>query len=458
MSRKKNQERGRGRTSRKLPQQLECVNLDAAGIDVGAEAHYVAVPSDRDEFPVRTFSAFTADLERLTQWLRDCGIQTIAMEATGVYWIPLFELLESKGFAVCLVNPKHLKTVPGRKTDVLDCQWLQKLHTFGLLAASFRPPEEICKLRSYMRQRAMLVECSSTHIQHMQKALTEMNVKLQHVVSDIMGVTGLSIIDAILSGERDPHVLASLRNERCKRDQATIALALQGNWRDEHLFSLQQARELHQVYAEKIHQCDVQIEAQLGLLPDKTPAGSLAKPPRRWRRKNQLHFDARNRLIETTGVDLTEVTGLDTHTVLKLLSETGSDMTPWKTEKHFTSWLGLAPGNKKSGGKQLSGRRAPRNHRAATIFRLAAQTLHHADCALGAFLRRLKQRLGPAKAITATARKLAVVYYKMLRDRKPYQDLGKDYYEAAYRTRVLKNLERRAKSLGYTLIPNELQT
>jgi transposase len=457
MSHKKNQGIGRGRR-RQLPQQLECVNLDAAGIDVGAEEHYVAVPSDRDEYPVQTFSAFTPDLERLAQWLQDCGIKTIAMEATGVYWIPLFELLESKGFAVCLVNPKHLKTVPGRKTDVLDCQWLQKLHTFGLLSPSFRPPEEICKLRSYMRQRAMLVECSSTHIQHMQKALTEMNVKLQHVVSDIMGVTGLRIIDAILSGERDPDVLASLRHERCKRDAATIARALQGNWREEHLFSLQQARELHQFYEQKIQECDEQIQAQLELLPQQTAAGSAPKHSQRWRRKNQLHFDARHQLIQTTGVDLTEVDGLETHTVLKLLSETGTDMTPWKTEKHFTSWLGLSPGNKKSGGKQLSGRRAPRNHRAATIFRLAARTLHHADCALGAFLRRLKQRLGPAKAITATARKLAVIYYRMLRDQKPYQDLGKDYYEAAYRKRLLNNLQRRAESLGYALIPNDLQT
>lgn len=447
---------GSGRGSRQLPRQLESVNLDAAGIDVGAEEHYVAVPSDRSDFPVRSFSAFTADLEKLADWLAECGITTVAMEATGVYWIPLFELLECRGFEVCLVNPRHLKTVPGRKTDVLDCQWLQQLHTFGLLAPSFRPKDEVCMLRAYMRQRAMLVKSASTHIQHIQKALSQMNIKLQHVVSDIMGVTGLRIIDAILAGEREPRVLATLRDKRCKRSEQAIAMALQGNWREEHLFCLQQARELHRFYEEKILQCDAKIESHLDSFQTSNGKASPTLS-RRYRRKNQLHFNARDHIVAIAGVDLTQVDGFEEHTVLKLLSETGPDMSPWKTTKHFTSWLGLAPGSKISGGKQLSGRKAPRNNRAATFFRLAAQTLHHSTCALGAFLRRLKARVGPAKAITATARKLAIIYYKMLRDKKPYTDLGQEYYERSYRNRLIRNLKTRARSLGYTLVPNNLQ-
>lgn len=340
-----------------------------------------------------------------------------------------------------------------RKTDVLDCQWLQRLHTYGLLAASFRPEDQICVLRSYMRQRAMLVETAAAHIQHMQKALTQMNLKLQQVVSGITGATGLRIIDAILAGQRDPQQLAAMRDKRCKNDEATIALALEGNWRDEHLFALRQARQLYDVYHEKIHECDRQIEMLLATFPS-APQSPETKRSRQHCRKNQLTFAAGEQLARITGVDLTRVDGLEEHTVLKILSETGSDMTRWPTEKHFTSWLALAPGSKKTGGKLLSGRRPPSANRAATYFRLAAQSLHHSSSALGAFLRRLKARLGPAKAITATARKLAVLFYRMLRYGHAYVDPGQEYYERQYRQRLLDNLRRRATRLGYKLVPH----
>lgn len=442
-----------------LPRQLLQVNPDAAGIDIGAQTHYVAVPAERDMQSVKNFGAFTADLHQLADWLTACGIKTVAMESTGIYWIALYELLESRGFEVLLVNPKHVRMVPGRKTDVLDCQWLQQLHTYGLLAPSFRPADAICVLRSYLRQRTMLVEQAAAHIQHMQKALTQMNLKLQHVVSDITGVTGLKIIDAILAGVRDPGQLAVLRHELCKNDAQTIALALQGNWRDEHLFALRQARELYTIYHQKIADCDRQIQAHLSTLPSHqdadssghqmSPARGQGKP-----RKNQLTFAAQGQLMRISGVDLTQIDGLQEHTVLKILSETGVDMLRWRTEKHFASWLGLSPGNKKTGGRQFSGRRRPSSNRAATFFRLAAQTLHHSTSALGAFLRRLKSRLGPAKAITATARKLALLFYRMLRYGKSYVDPGQAYYEQQHKDRLLQNLKRRAKQLGYELTRN----
>lgn len=246
-----------------LPEQLKHVHLHAAGIDVGSEFHFVAVPPDRDESPVRRFGAFTVDLEALADWLSRCGIETVAMESTGVYWIPLFELLESRGFQVLLVDPHRLKSVPGRKTDVLDCQWIQQLHTFGLLSAAFRPVEQVCVLRSYMRQRSMLVQYGAQHIQHIQKALHQMNVKLDKVLSDITGMTGLAILEAIVDGERDPQKLARLRRAQCRNDEATIAKALQGNWRDEHLFALRQALSLYKTYRQQIAECDRQIEAHL---------------------------------------------------------------------------------------------------------------------------------------------------------------------------------------------------
>ncbi len=436
-----------------LPPELHRVNLNAAGIDVGAESHYVAVPEGRDPdgCDVRAFGAFTADLAALADWLTRCGIETVAMESTGVYWIPLFERLTERGFEVLLVDPRRLKHVPGRKSDVLDCQWIQQLHTFGLLAGAFRPADQVCVLRSYLRQRAMLVSYAAQHIQHMQKALEQMNLKLTHVVSDIAGLTGLTIIRAILAGERDPRALARLRDRRCKANEATLARALEGTWRREHLFELRQAVELFDFYRGQIAACEAEIEAQLGQFEDKSGGAPLApaRPPKAGR--TAPSFDARPPLQRLTGVDLTRIDGIDAPTALKVVAEIGLDMTRWPTEKHFASWLGLAPGSKISGGKRLSGRTKPSTSRAATALRLAANSLHHSRSALGAFYRRLKGRLGAPKAITATAHKLACLIYRMLRFGTDYVDKGQDYYEQRYRTRVVSHLMRRAHHLGYQL-------
>lgn len=431
------------------------INPHAAGIDVGSTSHFVAVPADRVDPPVREFGAFTADLYQLADWLTACGITTVALESTGVYWIPVFQVLEARGFEVRLVDARQLKRVPGRKTDVADCQWLQQLHSFGLLAAAFRPADQVCVLRSYLRQRAMLVKYAGQHVQHMQKALVQMNVQLQHVLTDITGATGMRIIRAILAGERDPHRLAALRDRQCKNPEAVIAKALHGDWRAEHLFALQQAVDLVESDRAKIAACDERIQAQLQTFEDR----SAGAPPPRSRRpradRHDLTFDATTALFRLTGLDLTAIKGLEAHTVLKVLSETGVDMSRWPTAKHFGSWLGLAPNTRVSGGKVLSRRTLPSANRAAAALRVAAQSLHHAQSALGAFLRRKAAQHGMPKAITATAYKLARIIYALLKQGTEFVEPGHDYYERQYTARVLKQLTRRARELGYQLIPQE---
>ncbi|HWB07965.1 MAG TPA: IS110 family transposase [Pirellulales bacterium] len=434
--------------------QLEQIHWNAAGIDVGSEEHWVAVPPDRGTPPVRKFGAFTVDLEALADWLRECRVDTVVMESTGVYWVPLFELLEARGFEVLLVDPRKLKSVPGRKTDALDCQWLQQLHTFGLLSGAFRPRDAVCALRAYVRQRSMLVESAARHVQHMQKALAQMNVKLEKALSDITGKTGLAILDAILAGERDPRVLARLRDERCRHDEETIAKALRGNWRDEHLFALRQARRLYAVYGEQIAECDRQIEAHLASFPDQSDGTPLPADGSRRTHASAPSFDARTAVYRAAGVDLTRIDGIQGHTALKLLSEIGTDMSRWKTHKHFASWLGLCPNNRVSGGKRLSSRVLPSANRAAAALRLAAASLHRSQTALGAYLRRMKARLGGPAAVTATAHKLARLVYEVLKHGWTYVDKGVQWYETQYRDRILTSLSRRAKELGFQLVPS----
>lgn len=432
---------------------------NAAGIDIGSTSHFVAVPEGRDEKHVREFESFTDDLHALADWLTACRITSVAMESTGVYWIPLYELLESRGFEVRLVNAHHVANVPGRKSDVLDCQWLQRLHTYGLLEGSFRPDQAVCVLRSYMRQRDMLIQCATSHIQHMQKALTQMNVQLHHVLSDITGMTGMAIIEAILKGERSPQKLAEYRNYRCKNNLTVIQKALEGNYREEHVFALRQAFELYAVYQTKIADCDQEMEALLQQWQPKEATQSAPAPAgkKKKRQSNEFHFDAHSHLLAITGVDLTSIDGIQTVSALKVLSEIGLDMERWKTAKHFASWLGLSPGSKISGGKRLSSKTKPCANRAASTLRIAASTLHHSHSALGAFFRRLKAHLGAPKAITATAHKLARLVYNLLKHGKDYVDVGQDYYEQQYRGRALKNLARKAKAFGLLLveIPSE---
>jgi transposase len=369
-------------------------------------------------------------------------------------------LLAARGFTVVLADAREVQRAPGRpKTDVQDCQWLQRLHTYGLLAAAFRPPEQICVLRSYLRQRAMLVTYASQHIQHMQKALTQMNLKLQHVVSDVTSVTGMAILKAILAGERDPFTLARLRDRHCQHSEADIARSLQGNWRTEHLFALQQAVELYEFYHRQIAACDRQIEGQLQTFADHSGGKPLPAAPRKPKRRgNEHHFDARLPLFRATGVDLTAIEGINEHTALVLLSEIGTDMSRWSTEKHFAAWLGLCPLHKISGGKVLSRKVRPSANRAAVALRLAASCLHHSQSALGAFFRRLKARLGTPKAIVATAHKLARLVYRLLKHGEAYVAQGMAAYEHAYRDRVVRNLIRKAKELGYQLLPTNTRT
>ena len=437
-----------------LPAELRHINLNAAGVDIGSERHLVAVPAGRDEVSVREFGTFTADLEALSDWLKKCGITTVAMESTGVYWIPLFEVLERRGFEVKLVDARHVKNVSGRKSDVLDCQWIQQLHTYGLLAGAFRPPDEVCVLRSYLRQREMLTQTASMHIQHMQKALQQMNLLLHNVVSDITGVTGMKIIKAILVGERDPKVLARNRDGRCKHSSSTIAKSLVGNYRAEHLFALRQAVDLYETYQAKIADCNQAIIKQLAKQPDISDDGPPApkeKVPANARLREGV--DVHDLLFKKSGVDLFAIPGLAADTLLILASEVGFDLTPWKTEKHFCSWLGLCPGTKISGGKVLNNKTKRNPNRATQAFRMAAASLYRSQTALGAFYRRIKARSGGQQAVTATAHKIARIYYALLTKRTSYVELGQQAYEQRYKERRIDHLKQQAKSFGFQLVP-----
>jgi len=432
---------------------------DAAGIDVGASVHYVAVPADRDSQPVRHFTAFTEDLFALADWLSSCRITSVAMEATGVYWIPLFEILERRGFEVVLVNARHVKNVPGRKSDVIDCQWLQELHSLGMLSASFRPSDAVVALRGYVRQRKMLVQYAAAHVQHMHKALVQMNVLLQNVVSDVTGTTGMKIIRAILAGERDPKVLAQHRDYRCKASVETIEKSLIGNWRAEHLFALRQAVELNDFYHRQITDCDHMIEsytsslqkvAEVAALP---PSTKLRKTPER----NEPQFDLRSRMFEIVGVDLTQIDGIRAYTVLQLIAEIGTDMSRWKTASHFASWLGLCPPINITGGVRHRGWIPSKAHRAAAIFRMAAVNVRNSRSAIGTFFRRKRSQLGPARAVVATAHKLARIVYTVLSTRSQFIDPGEHAYEQNSRERALRALHRKAHAFGFVLAPINTQ-
>lgn len=444
---------GKGKTRGTAARQLATVHPHAAGIDVGATAHVAAVPPERDARPVRTFRTFSGDLYRLADWLRAVGITTVAMESTGVYWIPVFEILEARGFEVLLVNARDVKHVPGRKTDVNDAQWLQQLHQHGLLRGSFRPRDGLVRLRAYLRHRERLIDYAASHVQHMQKALMQMNVQLHHAVTDITGVTGLRILRAIVAGTHAPAELAAYRDARCAASEATLREALTGNYRPEHLFALRQALELYEFHQAKITECDREIEAVLqDLNATREPPAPPLPAARAAKARNEPRFDARPALYTLLGADLTQIHGFGPYTVLRLVAECGDDMRKWPTVKHFTSWLSLAPGNKISGGRLLSSKTRRSSSRAAALLRMAAVNIGKTQTALGAFYRRLAARVGKAKAVTATARKLAVLFYRALRFGLTYADPGSSYYEEHYRQRVIRNLSRRAKDLGFTLV------
>ena len=445
---------------------LQITHPHAAGIDVHAREHWVCVPAHSvscrptdhpEHLPahVRAFGTCTPDLEQLADWLFACGVTTIAMEATGVYWIALFELLERRGFTVILVDPRQTRQVAGRpQSDVLSCQWIQRLHSYGLLSASFRPDDTTCVLRGYLRQRQLLVADAGRATQHMQKALEQLNVKLTETVSDITGVTGMLILKAILRGQRDPQELAKYRNEHCKCTPAEMARALHGNWREEHLFALRQALQTYEHLRRQLRACDDCIKTYLQALPDQSGGAVLPKAtPRRSTRRTQPTFDARRWLFRWSGQDLTVIEGIDQSTALAILAEIGIDTSKWPTEKNFVSWLGLCPQHRGSGGKIKNRRLRGGANRAARAFRLAAQGCHHAKNALGAFYRRVQARAGGRTAVTATARKIACRVYRLLKYGEPYVRQEMAAYEAQFLSRTTKGLAKKAAALGYKLVP-----
>jgi hypothetical protein len=443
---------------------LKQINYNAAGIDVGDNEMYVAVPEDRDEQCVRVFGTFTGDLVSIAQWLTQCSITTVAMESTGVYWIPLFEILVEHGFEVLLVDARKIKNVSGRKTDIEDCQWIQQLHTYGLLNGSFIPDQNIRALRDMIRHRGNLLRYRASHIQHMQKILQLMNLKLTNVLSDITGTTGMQIIRAIVDGKTDPHFLSQFRDPHCRTPHIEIEKSLQGNYRSEYIFQLKQMLNLFDHHASLIAELDHETEAmdkQLPSLinPQEHPLEPLKRSSKRTM-KNSPQYDLRTQLYRITGVDLTQVDGLNSSTVQDIITDIGTDMSKWPTSKHFCSWLKLSPENKKTGrrldslsGKVFYSSTKKTKNRANKALRMAAFALANAQWALGAFYRRVRAKHGGPAAITATAHKLAGIIYKMLTDKVDFIELGPDYYDEKFKSRIIHNLMYKAKSLGYQLLP-----
>jgi len=437
---------------------------NAAGIDIGAREIFVAVPPERDTDPVRKCETFTGDLHQMAEWLLSCGITTAAMEATGVYWIPVYEVLEQHGIKPCLVNPRNMKNVPGKRTDFHECQWIQHLHSLGLLHSAFRPDGEVCAVRSLMRHRNDLVEMASQHIQHMKKALVQMNVQFQHVISDITGLTGLAILDAILAGERNSAVLAKLRDPRIQASEETIRKSLEGNWRAEHILALKQRLSLYRTYRDQISDCDQEIEKLVAAFeprvdPDEKPMPEDRKQKQRKRKKKSGNpdFNMRAEAYKLFGVDLTQIPGLMT-LVFMLFSEVGRDMSRWPTAAHFVSWLGLCPDNDISGGKVLwRGVRRTKN-RAGTLFRLAAHSLHRDQTPMGDYLRRMKAKLGPAAATTATAHKIAIIFYTMVKQQVEYDASLWAQRDQMREKRLEARLHKQAAQRGYKLVPMEEKT
>jgi transposase len=435
---------------------LEVVHPDAAGIDIGNESHYVAVPPTRDSQSIRRFGCTTAELKQMANWLKQRAIRTIAMQSTGVYWIAVYDILEEAGFEVYLVNARETKNLPGRKSDVQESQWLMKLHTYGLLRNSFRPSQEIRTMRTYWRQRNDLVRAAARHIQRMQKAMTQMNIQLANVLSDVSGVTGQAIIKAILAGERDPQKLARFRDWRVKASQEEIARSLEGNWQEDLLFVLKQEQDNYDFCQKQMAECDQQLQQYLQQRQDRSVGINLRQEKRKARLKKQRgnapQFDLRAELFRMTGTDLTQIDGIDIMTAMTILSEAGSDMSKWKTEHHFVSWLRLCPDNKISADKVIGKGRLPTKNRVTSALRMAASTLRLSNTYLGAQFRRLRTRLGPPIATKAMAAKLARLVYRMLRYGMQFVDQGAGFYEAQHRKQQVNYLKWKAANLGLQII------
>ena len=441
---------------------LEILHPDAAGIDIGSESHFVSVPPERDPEPVREFGSWTADLEGMAVWLKSCGVKTVAMQSTGVYWLAAYDVLEKHGLEVFLVNARDTRNLPGRKTDVQESQWLRKLHTYGLLRNSFRPPDEIRAVRTTWRVRDRLVKDASRYVQHMQKALTTMNVQLANVVSDITGVTGQAIIRTILQGERDIYVLADLRDPHVKASREEIARSLEGNWRADVLFELKQAVDAYDFVQTQMKECDQELEKYMAALPSRSLPGSDAKQADDGGQKKQKgkkpkgnapKFDLKAELKRVNGVDLTTIDGIDVMTAETILSEIGTDMSRFKTEQHLVSWAGLAPRQDVSGGKVIRQKSSRVNNRVGNALRLAARSLFRSESYLGARFRKLRARRGAPKAIKGMARYIGCLVYRILTHGQAWVDRGTKHFEEKNRQREINDLQRKATALGLQLLP-----
>jgi transposase len=434
------------------------INPNAAGVDIGAEEIVACVEGNGQTQIVRAFGNYTVDLENLGKWLREYGVKSVAMESTGVYWIPLFEELERQGFECLLISSRSLRRVPGRKSDIQDAQWIQTLHSYGLLESSFRPQADLVALRTLLRHRNQMVEHRSPHIQHMQKALLQMNVQLSQALSDVTGETGRAIIRAIVGGERNPMVLAAFRDPGCKKSEEEIAKALTGTWREEHLFVLKQALELYDFYTGQIEACDREIERLYSQTRADQEGGELPPVP-----KKKLHAHSKNmpenarevrvHLKRISGVDLSLVDGMGVSLAQTIIMEVGTDMSKFPTEKHFCSWLGLAPKHEISGAKVLKNNTLKTRNRAGQAFRMAAQAVKKADCIFGSIYRRLRTRLDKKQATVATAHAIARVVYRMLKEKVEYESLSVDEYEQKYKEQQIKYMKKKAAKMGFELIP-----
>ena len=436
---------------------LAVANPNAAAIDIGCSEHWVSVLASRAEQPTQRFGCCTAELNRLADWLKECGVDTVVMEATGNYWVVLYDILEQRQLQPVVVNPRYAKNMSGKKGDIPDCQWMQKLHTYGLFANSFRPTQAIRVLRAYLRQREELVTAASQQIQHMQRSLTEMNIQLANVISDVSGETGMAIIDAILSGQREPRALAKLKGRRIQASLATLERALEGHWKDEELFRLEQARLTYAHFQEQILQCQARIERQMQSLEtritqESLPIQTAVKMPAQAAVAKASGFDLGAELKRILGVDLSQIDGIGPVSAQVILSEVGTDMSRWPTEKHFASWLGLCPNHRISGGKVLVRSTRPVISRARNVLRLCAYSLDHSKSWLGAKYRRLRARLGAPKAIVAMAHHLARLMYRMIRSGVDYVDKGIAAYEAKYRAQRIVWLKKQAQELNLELI------
>lgn len=438
-------------TSLKKDNGFDLINPNAAGIDIASQIHYACVPADRDNKPIQKFGSFTQDLHDMAQWFKNCNITTVAMESTGIYWVQPYLILEEYGFDVYLVNARHIKNVTGRKSDVQDCQWIQQLHTYGLLQRSFQPDEQIRELRAYIRHRKNLTQSYAQQILLMQKAFEQMNIKLHNVISDITGKSGSSIIEAILAGERNATSLAELADPRIKATKEEIIKSLAGIWRNEHLFELKQAYDLYKTFIAKIKECDNQIEDVLNKITQNTQNVNTGKTKRKKSGRNRFNFDATSMLKKILNIDVSKIYGVSEITATEVISETGTDMSKWPTEKHFTSWLNLSPHNRTSGGKPLKPGRVKKKNRAGQAFLMAASTLKRSDHWLGAFYRRIKAKNGGAVAIKATARKLAIIFYKMLKEGVEFNPIPLETYNQYFKEHKLKYLKKQAFTLGYNL-------